>query len=117
MLQNNKINNNTNHNADKDKHVDTNIHKLENNEYKQDNKNKQSKKKLKSNKKKRCYVKHCNKKLSYIDKQMACVCSHAFCSTHRPIMEHKCTANHKALHQQYLIKNNPIVIPSKLNVV
>ena len=72
---------------------------------------------FKKKKKKRCNHKDCKKKLSFIDKQMICKCKRCFCSIHRSITAHNCTANHIKINQEYLIKNNPIVIPSKLNMV
>ena len=74
-------------------------------------------KKSKKNKKKRCNHKECNKKLSFMDIQMVCKCNKYFCNKHRPLSSHICTANHIKINQDYLIKNNPVVIPIKLNIV
>lgn len=75
------------------------------------------KKKNKKGRKHRCSFSGCKKKLSFMDMQMTCKCNHNFCSSHRPLGHHNCSADHVALNQAYLIKNNPIVIPSKLNMV
>ena len=75
------------------------------------------KKKKKKNMNARCNHIECNKKISFIDKQMSCKCKLIFCSSHRSITKHKCTANHVQLNKAYLIKNNPAIIPSKLNMV
>jgi hypothetical protein len=75
------------------------------------------KKKSKKNKRKRCNHKECKKKLSFMDIQMACKCKLCFCAKHRPLTMHICTANHVKLNQEYLIKNNPVIMPSKLNMV
>ena len=48
---------------------------------------------------------------------MICKCNNCYCANHRPIANHKCTANHIAINQKILIKNNPSIIPSKINVV
>tara|TARA_Y100000389_G_C17236060_1_gene400631 strand:+ start:259 stop:573 length:315 start_codon:yes stop_codon:yes gene_type:complete len=78
-------------------------------------KNKIKKRKKKS--KNRCCFKDCRKKLDFMDKQMICKCKKCYCALHRPIANHTCTANHIAINQKILIKNNPSVIPSKINVV
>jgi hypothetical protein len=78
------------------------------------------KKKIKKRKKKsknRCHFKDCRNKLDFMDKHMICKCNNCYCANHRPIANHKCTANHIAINQKILIKNNPSIIPSKINVV
>ena len=78
---------------------------------------KKKSKKSKKNKRKRCNHKECKKKLSFMDIQMACKCKQCFCAKHRPLTMHVCSANHVKLNQEYLIKNNPVIMPSKLNMV
>jgi len=78
---------------------------------------KKKSKKSKKNKRKRCNHKECKKKLSFMDIQMACKCKLCFCAKHRPLTMHVCTANHVKINQEYLIKNNPVIVPSKLNMV
>ena len=75
------------------------------------------KKKQKKRKKNRCSHDKCRTTLSFIDMQMTCKCKHNYCSIHRPLANHQCSADHVSIHQAYLTKNNPIIIPSKLNVV
>ena len=78
---------------------------------------KKKSKKSKKNKRKRCNHKECKKKLSFMDIQMACKCKQCFCAKHRPLTMHVCSANHVKINQEYLIKNNPVIVPSKLNMV
>ena len=71
----------------------------------------------KKKKKNRCFFEGCNKKLSTIDKLMTCKCSHNYCKQHVSITNHNCKANFVALNRAYLIKNNPVVIPSKFTAL
>lgn len=80
-------------------------------------KKKKKQKKQKKRKKTRCSHEKCRTALSFIDMQMTCKCKHNYCSVHRPLANHQCSADHVSIHQAYLTKNNPIIIPSKLNVV
>tara|TARA_R110002074_G_scaffold193422_1_gene359262 strand:+ start:433 stop:822 length:390 start_codon:yes stop_codon:yes gene_type:complete len=75
------------------------------------------KKKTKKKKKNRCFFEGCNKKLSTIDKLMTCKCSHNYCKQHVSITNHNCKANFLALNREYLIKNNPVVMPSKFTAL
>ena len=75
------------------------------------------KKKHKKKKKNRCFFEGCNKKLSTIDKLMTCKCSHNYCKQHVSITNHNCKANFLALNKEYLIKNNPVVMPSKFTAL
>ena len=75
------------------------------------------KKKTKKKKKNRCFFEGCNKKLSTIDKLMTCKCSYNYCKQHVSITNHNCKANFLALNREYLIKNNPVVMPSKFTAL
>ena len=64
---------------------------------------------LKKKKKKRCNHKDCKKKLSFIDNQMICKCKRCFCSIHRSITSHNCTANHIKINQEPMLTTTAIM--------
>ena len=64
-------------------------------------------------KKKRCSHQECKKKLKITD--YACKCGNIYCSSHRH--NHKCTFDFQKEAREKLTKQNPLVIPSKIQVV
>jgi AN1-type zinc finger protein 5/6 len=55
----------------------------------------------------------CNKKLKLID--IKCKCGEYFCSQHIYSDSHDCKFDYKKLGKEYLEKNNPIILPTKVN--
>lgn len=60
-----------------------------------------------------CYS--CSKKLKIVERQMACRCGNVFCNSHRFIVDHDCPYDHKRIQREKLIKENPVIIPDKIN--
>lgn len=61
----------------------------------------------------RCFT--CNKRVGLTG--FKCRCEYVFCGAHRLPEEHHCDFDYKAAGREQLSKNNPLVIPSKLNKV
>ena len=61
----------------------------------------------------RCFT--CNKRVGLTG--FKCRCDYVFCGTHRLPEEHHCDFDYKTTGREQLSKNNPLVVPSKLNRV
>ena len=61
----------------------------------------------------RCFT--CNKRVGLTG--FKCRCEYVFCGAHRLPEEHHCDFDYKTVGREQLSKNNPLVIPSKLNRV
>ena len=61
---------------------------------------------------KRCSFDGCNKKIKLTS--FPCKCEKIFCDKHRLPEAHKCTYDFKTFGKNLLIKNNPVVIKSKV---
>lgn len=61
----------------------------------------------------RCFS--CNKRVGLTG--FKCRCDYVFCGAHRLPEEHKCDFDYKTTGREQLSKNNPLVVPSKLNRV
>ncbi|KAL3155201.1 hypothetical protein ABBQ32_013141 [Trebouxia sp. C0010 RCD-2024] len=61
----------------------------------------------------RCFT--CNKRVGLTG--FKCRCEYVFCGAHRLPEEHHCDFDYKTAGREQLSKNNPLVIPSKLNRV
>ena len=61
----------------------------------------------------RCFS--CNKRVGLTG--FKCRCDYVFCGTHRLPEEHHCDFDYKTTGREQLSKNNPLVVPSKLNRV
>jgi len=61
----------------------------------------------------RCFT--CNKRVGLTG--FKCRCDYVFCGTHRLPEEHHCDFDYKTTGREQLLKNNPLVVPSKLNRV
>lgn len=58
--------------------------------------------KKKSKGKKRCCHESCNKKLTLVQKSLACKCGKYFCSSHRFESQHNCSFDFKSSHKNIL---------------
>jgi hypothetical protein len=63
--------------------------------------------------KNRCFT--CNKRVGLTG--FKCRCEYVFCGSHRLPEEHKCDFDYKTAGREQLSKNNPLVVPAKLNKV
>ena len=61
----------------------------------------------------RCFA--CNKRVGLTG--FKCRCDYVFCGAHRLPEEHHCDFDYKTAGREQLSKNNPLVVPSKLNKV
>lgn len=61
----------------------------------------------------RCFA--CNKRVGLTG--FKCRCDYVFCGAHRLPEEHHCDFDYKTAGREQLTKNNPLVVPSKLNKV
>jgi hypothetical protein len=56
----------------------------------------------------------CNKKLKLVfEIKGKCRCDNTYCSKH--IQTHKCTFDYKTLQKNQITRENPIVVPEKVN--
>ena len=53
---------------------------------------------------KRCHQKGCKKKLTLVQKTVACRCKHHYCTEHRFETDHSCTFNFKTFSKNILTK-------------
>ncbi|DBA94033.1 hypothetical protein WJX77_002630 [Trebouxia sp. C0004] len=63
--------------------------------------------------KNRCFT--CNKRVGLTG--FKCRCEYVFCGSHRLPEEHQCDFDYKTAGREQLSKNNPLVVPAKLNKV
>ena len=63
--------------------------------------------------KNRCFA--CNKRVGLTG--FKCRCEYVFCGSHRLPEEHHCDFDYKTVGREQLSKNNPLVVPAKLNKV
>ena len=63
--------------------------------------------------KNRCFT--CNKRVGLTG--FKCRCDYVFCGSHRLPEEHHCDFDYKTVGRELLSKNNPLVVPAKLNKV
>ena len=63
--------------------------------------------------KNRCFT--CNKRVGLTG--FKCRCDYVFCGAHRLPEEHQCDFDYKTVGREQLSKNNPLVVPAKLNKV
>lgn len=63
--------------------------------------------------KNRCFA--CNKRVGLTG--FKCRCEYVFCGSHRLPEEHQCDFDYKTAGREQLSKNNPLVVPAKLNKV
>ena len=61
----------------------------------------------------RCFT--CNKRVGLTG--FKCRCEYVFCGSHRLPEEHHCDFDYKTAGRELLTKNNPLVVPAKLNKV
>ena len=61
----------------------------------------------------RCFT--CNKRVGLTG--FKCRCEYVFCGSHRLPEEHHCNFDYKTAGREQLTKNNPLVVPAKLNKV
>ena len=57
----------------------------------------------------------CKKKIGLVG--FKCKCNYFYCGEHRYSENHECTFDYKALGKELLNKNNPTIVPKKLDSI